>query len=94
MSIINRARELASNAFGQGQQRIDRIRVDRRRSELLTELGESCYAQSKGVATSAAEIERIIGEIDDLADDGTDVPAPAPTDGADDESAPSESSTT
>ena len=84
MNIVDRARELASNALGQGRHRIDRMRSDRQRSKLLLELGESCYAKSKGDTASAAAVERIIGEIDDLADD--DAGAQDANEGSDDES--------
>ena len=66
MNIVDRVRAEASNALSSGRERIDRTRADRHRSQLFRELGEACYAQSKGVATSAAEIERITGAIDAL----------------------------
>ena len=66
MEIVDRVRELGASAVDHGRKRINGRRVDRRRDELLHELGEARYAESKGVATSAGEIERIIGEIDDL----------------------------
>jgi hypothetical protein len=84
MKILDRVRELSSNAVEHGQERIDGMRDGRRRSQLLHELGEACYAQSKGVATSDAEIERIIGEIDDL--DGDEPTSPSPTDETDSDS--------
>ena len=91
MSIVDRVRDMTSNAVDQGQQRIDSIRSDRRRSQLLHELGEARYAQSKGVATSEAEIARIIGEIDDLGLDDSSAPGAAGT--AADDSDTSESNT-
>ena len=91
MSIVDRVRDMTSNAVDQGQQRIDSIRSDRRRSQLLHELGEARYAQSKGVATSEAEIARIIGEIDDL--DLDDSSAPGAAGAAADDSDTSESNT-
>ena len=87
MKIFDQVRELCGSAVDRGRHRIERSRTDRTRAQLLRELGEARYAESKGVATSAGEIERIIGELDDL--DRDDEPAPSPV-GSDatDEDAP------
>ena len=83
MEILDRARELSSRAVESGRRRIDDARTDRRRDDLLRELGEARYAQSKGVTTSEGEIERIIAEIDDL--DRTDEPETVAPEAAPDE---------
>ena len=64
--MIERARSLLRRGLGSGRARIESIRENRERSRLFAELGEARYAQSKGVATSDEEIERLIGELDAL----------------------------
>ncbi len=64
--MIESARSFLQRRLGSGRARIESIRQGRERSRLFAELGEARYAQSKGVATSEAEIERLIGELDAL----------------------------
>jgi hypothetical protein len=75
MSVLDRARDTANRLVDAGRDKANDVREKRDRAQLLRELGEARYAQSKGVTTSEAEIERLIGEIDALGRDDEDTSA-------------------
>jgi CBS domain-containing protein len=54
MTTFDRARASAKRGVARGRERIDFMRAQRRRTELLRELGEAYYAEHSGTATHEA----------------------------------------
>lgn len=66
MNLINTARSLVEGQLQAGKAKVASMQQGRDKTRLLTELGEARYAQSKGVTTSEAEMDRLIAELDAL----------------------------
>lgn len=76
MGVFDTVKTMAMSARARGRARGEDLRLQRRRSNLLRQLGEAAYANAKGQSGSMADIDRLVDEIDRL----TSLPTEEPVD--------------
>lgn len=86
MGILDKAKQKATHLAEQAKDKIDDVKEKRKADELLDDLGRILYRQrtDRGTDTDEADIERLVGELRALEDEGAEIVAAAkaaPADG-------------
>lgn len=67
MNLINRVTQFTETMMSSSKARVEDFRNDRRRNELLQELGGLKYREHSGETIKATAVESILAELDRLA---------------------------
>ncbi|MCP3934739.1 MAG: hypothetical protein GY708_05130 [Actinomycetia bacterium] len=66
MNIFDKAKGFLNKAVDQSKGAADDMRMRRDRGRLISQLGEAYYRSTKGETEAAAEVERLVANIDEL----------------------------
>lgn len=62
MGLIDRAKDAAQRGIGEGKEKVEEVKLNRKQKELAEELGHAVYRQRTGHGGDA-DVERLVGEM-------------------------------